>query len=783
MSVLHTYIENDLLKPELLNLAHDRIFVLLDEKGSVIDSTANAIHLNSLNYLLMQVKKIRTIHEMFDIKDGRDIPGLAWSLDQFPSKIEPVSLRSDVYCFDNEPEEYYSLIPTANLRIFKQSTNRYLGVIRMIPYFVKYIAENFRQPVMGLDAKGKLISYNRAFRQAVTGGHENLLGRNISELISPTPAKLQLSAQDDIGEISTYEWKNRYKMNFSIQGSSLKGLIAGSTVKQTAKGLHWTNEERKDFLLTIDTPVNWDRENVRLTVRLSNIQNYFPCMVVGEKLKTRSEWGDIDGYIVGPTPEGRALYLKKQTLPVFHEKMNQLEWQDGEYTFYYVNRTFMIYKGQEKIFSYTDFEGVSSGKRWISLWLIEEQQCCVEYIELSVSQAVNESLIEKQFVTFEGQKGKYFLPSSLGSHYYSVEDQYYGFYKLQEMTGIKERFDALQLAHETALRKEREALLQLRDYREEQNSLIGNGKAMTDLRNKAEKVAKTSATVLITGETGTGKEVLARYIHSKSSRKNQPFIKIDCSALPASLMESILFGHVKGAFTGADRNQKGMINEAQGGTLFIDDVGSLTLDVQAKLLHFLQERTITPLGSSKPIHLDIRILTASNKLLESMIKAGTFREDLYYRLAVIPIHIPPLRDRLEDLSVLSSHFMWEFNHRYGRDVRSISPEAMQKLHLHVWKGNVRELQNVIEQSVIFSRGTEISARDIKFSSAEQHYLKNGRLDISRDDFIKLFRENNGVVKTMAAALNVSRRAIYDYFVKYGMKPNQLRNNPRKQQHR
>lgn len=238
--------------------------------------------------------------------------------------------------------------------------------------------------------------------------------------------------------------------------------------------------------------------------------------------------------------------------------------------------------------------------------------------------------------------------------------------------------------------------------------------AMADLLDTAIRVAESEATVLVTGESGTGKEVLARLIHQKSSRKNGPMVAVNCAAIPDTLIESELFGHVKGAFTGAVANRKGRFQMAGQGTLFLDEIGDLKMDMQAKLLRAIQEREVEPIGSDRTEKIDVRLIAATNKDLQEAISAGVFREDLYYRLGVIPLHIPPLRDRTEDIPTLVQHFLKKIG--APPDVQ-FSKDALKRMKGYSWPGNIRELQNVVERSVILRKGTTIDAPGVNLPVA------------------------------------------------------------------
>lgn len=244
------------------------------------------------------------------------------------------------------------------------------------------------------------------------------------------------------------------------------------------------------------------------------------------------------------------------------------------------------------------------------------------------------------------------------------------------------------------------------------NNIIGDSPEMCEILRMAGDVSKTDTTVLITGESGTGKELLSRATHINSSRSKGPFLPVNCAAIPASLLEAELFGYERGAFTGAHQRKKGKFELASGGTLFLDEIGDMELDVQAKFLRVLESHEFERLGGDKSIQADVRIITATNKDLEKMVAEGLFREDLYYRVSVFPIRIPPLRERRDDIPLLSHHFIKKFSSAFGRKVPVLSDKVMEMLYNHPWKGNIRELKNVLERAMILCKGDRITRRHV-----------------------------------------------------------------------
>lgn len=307
---------------------------------------------------------------------------------------------------------------------------------------------------------------------------------------------------------------------------------------------------------------------------------------------------------------------------------------------------------------------------------------------------------------------------------------------------IKNAAETLQLRRENlSLRKRIEI------ERNERGALIGNSAGMQRVRGMIEKVAETDATVLVRGESGTGKELVAREIHERNSiRRDGPFVAVNCAALPAELIESELFGHEKGAFTGAAARRQGKFEQANGGTLFLDEIGDMSANVQAKLLRALEERRIERLGGNDSIPVDVRIVSATHRPLEQEIAAGNFRADLFYRLQVVTIEIPPLRDRREDIPLLAETFAKAASEHFALPARSIAQSALRRLVDYNWPGNVRELKNTMDRAVIMAEGDELSARDLpgEFTSGPQQSPIDGGDDADpglRVPFTADFRED------------------------------------------
>jgi DNA-binding NtrC family response regulator len=319
-----------------------------------------------------------------------------------------------------------------------------------------------------------------------------------------------------------------------------------------------------------------------------------------------------------------------------------------------------------------------------------------------------------------------------------------------------------------ALRDENRQLKAELGRRYEFDNIIGRSPAMQEIFDTIERVAPTRATVLLAGESGVGKDLIARAIHFHSPRRDRPLVKINCTALPENLMESELFGYEKGAFTGANTSKPGKFEQADTGTVFLDEIGDVPGAIQVKLLRVLQEREFERLGSNVVRHIDVRVIAATNQDLRAALEQGTFREDLYYRLNVVPINIPPLRERKQDIPFLATHFVKKLAPDTGGRVESITDAAIEKLLAYHWPGNVRELENVIERSLVMCAGTQLDAADIKLESAprprpssEAHFLPEGlSLDQYEQEIIReALRRADGNKSQAARMLGLTRNAL------------------------
>jgi DNA-binding NtrC family response regulator len=301
-------------------------------------------------------------------------------------------------------------------------------------------------------------------------------------------------------------------------------------------------------------------------------------------------------------------------------------------------------------------------------------------------------------------------------------------------------------------------------------SMIGQSKSMQEIFDLIQDIAPTGSTVLITGETGTGKELAARAIHTHSPRSEGPFVSVNCGSIPEHLMESELFGHLKGAFTDAKETKKGRLELAHGGTLFLDEIGEISMRMQIDLLRVLEDRVFYRVGGTQPIEIDFRVIAATNRDLEEAIKNGTFREDLFYRLNVISLQMPSLRERKEDIPLLAEHFLHRFSQETNKDVKLISREATDEMMLYEWPGNIRELENAIERAVVVCKGPKIMPDDLPIFRPEYICIppSNTLVEVEKAHIQQILNDNQWNISRSATILGIDRSTLYGKIKRYNI---------------
>ena len=431
----------------------------------------------------------------------------------------------------------------------------------------------------------------------------------------------------------------------------------------------------------------------------------------------------------------------------------------------------------------------------------EEKATISKFLEL-VTQTIKDNQISATLeTTFRESHLEYTLAPFKG---YKGDSLYWLF--MRDLTENKNQFAELSLFHnsiETILshkinelkesemmrKKMANELNSLKEHLKEKSAegkMVGSSRALSELRDMVFQVAKSDATILITGESGTGKELVANLLRESSNRNNKPFLKINCNTISDSLLESDLFGHEKGAFTGADVKRKGKFEVVDGGTIFLDEIGDISPRMQAALLRVLQDGEIIRVGGNTPIQIDVRVIAATNRDLAAMVQDGSFRLDLFYRLNIINISIPPLRERKDDLIDLTTHFIRKYRQAFKKDINFLPQSILDRLVEHDWPGNVRELENVIQRAVLMAKNNLITENELFFDmqpgnkepAPQKNYLQglNGRTlkdmiaDIEKDIIVFALEKNRGSVAHTVKQLDLGKTAFYDKMKRYNISP-------------
>ncbi len=428
---------------------------------------------------------------------------------------------------------------------------------------------------------------------------------------------------------------------------------------------------------------------------------------------------------------------------------------------------------------YADYRIVTAAKAKEAVDAIKEQFFDLSIVDLQLGNDSGISLMEELHLI--NPEMPVIILTAYGSIASAVEAMKRGaFNYLTKPFNPQDLLSQIEKALESRrLASEIKELKKLLGERLDFSNIVAKSEKMKKVLEQVSRIAKTESTVFIYGESGTGKELIARAIHLVSERRDKPFVAINCAAIPEPLIESEFFGHEKGAFTGAVKNAKGLFAQAHEGTIFLDEIGDMPLLLQAKLLRVLQEKQFYPVGSERPVEVSVRVIVATNKDLDAEVKKGSFRADLFYRIHVIPVHLPPLRERKEDIPYLTEYFIKQFNRQMKKELKGITPGAMQKLMLYDWPGNIRELENTVEYAMAMSH-QDLIAEDIILHTKDVldklHPLKEARDAFEKGYIINLLELTKGNISKAAELAGKYRADFYNLLKKHNIKPEDFKNS-------
>jgi DNA-binding NtrC family response regulator len=542
--------------------------------------------------------------------------------------------------------------------------------------------------------------------------------------------------------------------------------------RETSEGLLWTPTEKTRRLLPFKQPLDTWQRDFKLEADLVLEEGELPNFIFNGVQDYQNFFPDYNGYLIGPTISGNDLQIKKEGRLIHLAPAGPLpNAEEAAVTVVRRGPNLACFVNGRLVIGYRDAEMAGQQQSFLYLFLRYKSRLLIRSLSLSTQPsepAAREAFNEVSFLA--GRDNRFQFHPLIHELMYQGRALHYGFV-FYDISAFRRDIAFLKKARER-ISRERDKYKALVD-KESGKDLAGESPALVRIKREALKAAASNLTILIEGETGTGKEVLAGRIHGQSPYAKGPFIKVDCAGLPETLLESELFGAEKGAFTGAAEARAGKLEAAAGGTLFLDELANINLSTQAKLLNFLQDFTLTRLGSTRKIKVDTRVIAATNAPLKALVEKGAFRADLYYRLSAVKFTLPPLRERQEDIALLCTRFLQEYNAKFNKAVQGFSPAGHKKLLSHHWLGNVRELENVVKKAVLFCEGDVIDADRIEIVSEkpapaapappEAPALNIPRGDaraLTREHIAELLRRHNGIVVRAAAEAGVARSTLF-----------------------
>ncbi|MBL8025298.1 MAG: sigma-54-dependent Fis family transcriptional regulator [Fibrobacteres bacterium] len=733
--------------------------IICDNKGYIAETKINdksEVTGIILDYLKKMIRPDTHLSSYFHLPElsTADLFPVVHGQDMF--ELAPLGNRKEPFQCIYDSEGIFTDLPLFCVVPFRYDATYFTATVRFTKFYRSIIQDNSVHPFMCLDHEDHILAVNRLFINefgiSPDEAHE-VLGKWAGEYMNPSPGSIQ-AYKESLFTISDI--------------SDQKPLFETDNLKLEAK------EDRYHSIIGQFENIS---ENVIVEFTLD--EGTLPCVVLGDTDPILHEFIDNQGYLLGPDAYLSSIVLKKRGRSVYDTAHSFTEWPKGRYRFCKRGNSFTIDYESKRLFSYFDYDLIIRNSTKIALFIRRGKSAIVSNLKLYVTGSETGDFQEKTFISARRRKESLFLLTPV-NYFHSRTVPPHTVYKLQDFSDIKERQTEMEKAYREALQKINTTSHNESEINAENYPPVGTTKAVSKIREQAEKAAQSSASILIEGPTGSGKEVLARYIHSRSSFAKGPFVKVDCSTLPSSLMESLLFGHEKGSFTGAAEKHIGLFEQANGGTLFLDEVSNIDTTIQAKLLKFLQDNSIRPLGATIEKQLSLRIIAASNIQLTSLISRQMFRSDLYYRIAVVVLSLPPLSSRLEDLPALVDYIIKHLNAKYNRNIKGLTPQAFRKLYQYNWPGNIRELNNVLERAFLFSGTGKIAESAIEWPAVvgkivtETRRKKSRRVNISRSEIIQLFKDNGGIALRVAEALEVTPQTLYNYLKKRNINPADLK---------
>jgi DNA-binding NtrC family response regulator len=680
----------------------------------------------------------------------------------------------------NYPLQLYSKIANYLCRIIpgpKEEYGAYVHYNPALPYI-----EFLENPILYFNSEEAVAGFNTYFYALVSKyfpGPRRLLNTGLDRIFINSPSDLTEKAVAELDQRKVLQ-RSRSALSLDPQVADITLSHPGAMVKRDAQGVRIENNLKDFVVLTCNEPLNFHEACTMVALKYQSGDGLPPVFMIGTKGFSAEHYltPDLAGFSVGPNQSGNRILFKMSGSLVASYPINRPDpARTHEMELRLSSRILSCRMDDVEVFSFYNFNIINNWYDFLNFGIRPNHHFLFSGITLAREERAVAPLSRRReyALQFRQFPSRYFSVSYIANPYLKARAENISGIMLHEVTDFQEQVQYEREKGEKLLKK-----LKKTDPR--MTGLVGNSAAFAKVVEQARTVAGTRATILIQGETGCGKEMIASAIHVTSSMAKGPFVKMDCSTIPETLFESLVFGHAKGAFTGADSDAMGLLESADNGTVFIDEIHNLNLQAQAKLLQVLQDTTITRVGSNKAIKLNLRFIAASNRDLEALAKKGVFRNDLLFRVNAVVLNLPPLSKRKEDIPELCDHFIRQYNQESGKSIQGIEQSCYAVLYGHAWPGNIRELRNVIQRACIFSE-QEMIIRDVIRQSlyGETEEVHPDAPDagaflgrITRGQLEHLLEKHKGKIPGAAREIGVTRSAVYYNLKKLKINPAKYR---------
>jgi|SRR3989339_112094 len=760
--------------------------VRIEEDGEIIEIPFHEkLYGFNFNHLLK-----KNIRDLYNLPAEKPLKDLAFTLIQQGDTFINESYFNKEFCYlsKNLYEDldkffgFYLEIPFSRIYILQVEGHGLLGVIEFNEFFRRSVYYK-SYPLIILDAHSTIKGFNENFLNLFSAAPrlpQTLLAQNIEDFLNPNPMEIIRGRVPDSAAEQREKWINLFSIDFlRTTPEEISANLNMTDLSQFDGVWRWTPQEHNQGLLPLLKPLNFSEFDCRISLQIGENEGLFPSVVLGGSQWNKKLFPDYKGYLVG-FDSIEQLYVVKKEGDLVHAVAGAFPADNNKHSIEIAKRQdqLLLWVDHTLVMSYRDPDMNDNQEGYIYLYsnATGKRKITLESLQLSVFSHKRRSAMPiNRCVLQNGLETTVEFTQLIDSRIARIYNSFYYVFVLHDVSFFTRNIKSLEKEKEKAFLERNKFKALAMQGGAEREEMLGVSPKLISIKENAKIAAASSVTILIEGKTGTGKEVLAHYIHRHSLNSEGPFVKVDCSSLPGSLLESELFGFEKGAFTGADHSRKGKLEEAEDGTLFLDEIGNLSANAQVKLLNFLQDFTLERVGSNKKIKVHTRIVTATNESLSELVKQGGFRSDLFYRLNIVNFQLPTLQERKEDIPYLCTHFLQIYNRQFNRSVKGFSAESFQKLIEYDWPGNIRELENVVQRAVLYCENKTIEKDHLNFMperapathAPEALTLPTGNSrSLKREHIVSLLRKNNGIVKYAATEAGISRATMFRKIKKY-----------------